>query len=176
MRARAVLIIGVLALAVMSVKFAPRVSADNTLPHVELNANNLGPRPIEDLTHQVVARDYANAWQTMAEALKQNRRDLLDGYYTGLAKEKLTKLIADQVKTGVRIEYTDHGHTLEGLFYAPGGDAMQLRDRARLEIQIMDGDKVIHSEQVSQSYMVLMTPGADRWLIRDLETISEAAR
>lgn len=176
MKSRALLIMCVLALALISVKFAPSVSADNTLPHVELNATNMGPRPIEDLTHQVVARDYAYAWQTMAEALKENRKDLLEGYFTGLAKEKLTKLIADQVKTGVRVEYTDHGHTLEGLFYSPGGDAMQLRDQARLEVQVMDGDKVIHHEQVNLRYMVLMTPGADRWLVRDLETISEAAR
>ena len=59
-------------------------------------------------------------------------------------------------------------------FLSPAGDAMQLRDHADLEINVMDGQKVIHSEQVNLQYMVLMTPGADRWLVRDLEVAPEA--
>jgi hypothetical protein len=110
----------------------------------------------------------------MAQALEQNRTDLLDGYFTGTAKQNLTQLVADEKKTDVRVRYLDHGHKLEGLFYSPAGDAMQLRDRARLEIEVMDGQKVIHSEEVSLQYMVLMTPGADRWLVRDLEVAPEA--
>jgi hypothetical protein len=151
----------------------PSISAETGLPQVELNADNIAPRPIEDLTSKVVPRDYAHAWQTMAEALEQNRADLLDAYFTGFAKENLSKLIVDQKRTGVSIRYIDHGHKLEAVFYAPAGDAMQLIDQARLEIQILDGSKVIHSEQVSQRYFVLMTPGADRWLVRDLETREE---
>ncbi len=150
------------------------VAVDDSLPLVTLNAENLGPRSIEELTSKVVVRDYAFAWQTMAQALEQNRTDLLDGYFTGTAKQNLTQLIADEQKNDVRVRYLDHGHKLEGLFYSPAGDAMQLRDRARLEIEVMDGQKVIHSEEVSLQYMVLMTPGADRWLVRDLEIAPEA--
>lgn len=146
------------------------VSADEALPAVQLNAENIAPRPIEDRTSEVIPRDYAHAWQTMTAALEQNRGDLLDGYFTGFAKDNLANLIADQKRTGIRVRYVDHGHKLEALFYAPAGDAMQLRDQARLEIEILDGSKVIHSEQISQSYLVLMTPGADRWLVRDLES------
>src|SRR5450755_1101728 len=72
------------------------VRADDSLPQVSLNADNLGPRSIEDLTSKVVVRDYAFAWQTMAQALDQNRVDLLDGYFTGTAKQNLAQLIADQ--------------------------------------------------------------------------------
>ena len=54
--------------------------------------------------------------------------------------------------------------------------AMQLRDRAKLEIQVLDGDKMVDRQQVNLQYMVLMTPGADRWLVRDLETTPEAKR
>jgi hypothetical protein len=150
------------------------VAVDDSLPQVTLNAENLGPRSIEELTSKVIVRDYAFAWQTMAQALEQNRTDLLDGYFTGTAKQNLTQLVADEKKTDVRVRYLDHGHKLEGLFYSPAGDAMQLRDRARLEIEVMDGQKVIHSEEVSLQYMVLMTPGADRWLVRDLEVAPEA--
>ncbi len=150
------------------------VHADDSLPKVSLNADNLGPRSIEELTSNVIARDYAFAWQTVAEALEQNRPDLLDGYFTGAAKQDFTKLIADQTKTDVRIRYLDHGHKLDALFYSPAGDAMQLRDHANLEVNVMDGQKVIHSEQVNLQYIVLMTPGADRWLVRDLEIAPEA--
>lgn len=148
--------------------------AEDSLPKVSLNADNLGPRSIEELTSKVIARDYAFAWQTLAQALDQNRPDLLDGYFTGNAKEDLAKLIGDQKKTNVRVRYLDHGHKLDALFYSPAGDAMQLRDHADLEINMMDGQKVIHSEQVNLQYIVLMTPGADRWLVRDLEIAPEA--
>jgi hypothetical protein len=151
-----------------------RVQASGAMPRIELSADNIGPRPIEDLTEQSITRDYAFAWKTMTEALHKNRVDLLDGYFTGFAKDNLSQLIAEQKQTGIRIHYDDRGHKLDAFFYSPNGDAMQLRDRAQVEIQVLDGDKVIHREQVSLQYMVLMTPGADRWLVRDLETTSEA--
>jgi hypothetical protein len=146
------------------------------LPRVELSADNLGPRPIEDLTRKSVSRDYAYAWKTMTQALVENRTDLLNGYFTGFAKDNLAKMIADQRQTGVRVQYTDLGHKLDALFYSPAGDAMQLRDQAKLEIQVLDGDKVIDRQQVNMQYMVLMTPGADRWLVRDLESTPEVPR
>jgi hypothetical protein len=148
-----------------------RVQADAGLPLVELSAGRMGPRQIEELTNRSVPRDYALAWQSLAQALEQNRPDLLDAYFTGLAKEQLTQRINQQRTNGIRLRYEDHGHKLEGLFYSPAGDAMQLRDRAEFEIETLDGDKVIDSEHSSFNYMVLMTPGADRWLIRDLESI-----
>ena len=159
-----------LALATGSLILASSVTAKD-LPQVRLNADNLDPRPIEDLTRQVVSRDYANAWESLAYALAGNRTDLLEGYFTGWARTNLSNRIADQRRTGIRTRYVDHGHTLEAIFYSPAGDAMQLRDQARLEIQTFDGDKLIDSEQVTLHYIVLMTPGADRWLVRDLEVL-----
>ncbi len=153
-----------------------RVSADSIFPKVDLSADNIGPRPIEQLTSQVVARDYASAWMTMEQAVDDNRPALLDGYFTGWAKDHFSKLVADQQRTGLHTRYVDHGHKLEAVFYSPAGDLMQLRDRAQLEIQILDGDKVIDQQQVTQQYVVLMTPGADRWLVRDLRAVSETGR
>jgi hypothetical protein len=140
------------------------------LPQVELNARDLQPRPIEDLTETSIIRDYARAWQTLATAFDENRPDLLDSYFTGFAKNNFSQLIGDQKRTGVRVHYIDHGHKLNAFFYSPAGDAMQLRDQAEMEVQIFDGGKTLHREQVRLDYLVLMTPGADRWLIRDLET------
>jgi hypothetical protein len=150
--------------------------ADAGTSKVELNAENLGPRSIEDLTQKSITRDYGYAWQTMAAALRENRRELLDGYFTGIAKATLAEQMADQKNSGIRVRYTDQGHKLEAVFYSPSGDAMQLRDRAQLEVEIVDGDKVVHREDVTLNYLVLMTPGADRWLVRDLQTIAAEVR
>jgi len=49
---------------------------------------------------------------------------------------------------------------------------MQLLDQAQLEIQIYDGSKLLDTENAAHEYMVLMTPGADRWYVRDLEEVS----
>ena len=151
----------------------PQESADPSLPRVVFASENVGPRQIEELTSKSVPRDYAYAWKTMAQALAENRTDLLDSYFTGFAKDNLTHRIADQERDGLQTRYIDLGHKLEAIFYSPAGDAMQLRDRARMEIQILDNGNLIHREEVSLQYLVLMTPGADRWLVRDLETTPE---
>jgi hypothetical protein len=150
-----------------------RAAAEGEVPRVELNADNLGPRSIEDLTSKSVPRDYAFAWQTMEQALEENRPGLLEGYFTGLAKQDLTQRVNSQIKSGLHTHYEDRGHKLEALFYSPAGDAMQLRDRAQVEVQILDGSKVIYEEPVRLEYMVLMTPGADRWLVRELQASGE---
>lgn len=148
-----------------------RASASGELPRVELNADNIGPRQIEDLTSKSVPRDYALAWQTMAQALNENRADLLDGYFTGFEKEMLKQRVKSQISSGLRTRYTDRGHKLDAIFYAPAGDAMELRDRAQLDVQVLDGSKVIHDEPVNLDYIVIMTPGADRWLVRQMQAV-----
>jgi hypothetical protein len=146
-------------------------SAGPELPRVELNADNIGPRAIEDLTSKSVPRDYALAWQTMEQALDENRPGLLDGYFTGWAKQDVVDRVKSQLKSGMHTRYQDGGHKLEATFYAPAGDAMQLRDHAQFNLQVLDGDKVIYDEPVSAEYVVLMTPGADRWLVRRMQAI-----
>jgi hypothetical protein len=147
-----------------------RAAAAAETPRVELNADNIGPRPIEDLTAKSVARDYAFAWQTMEQALEENRPGLLEGYFTGLAKQDLIQRVNSQIKSGLHTHYEDRGHKLEALFYSPAGDAMQLRDRAQLDVQVLDGSRVIYDEPMTLQYMVIMTPGADRWLVREIQT------
>jgi hypothetical protein len=146
-----------------------RVSAKAAVPRVQLHAEDLGPRQIEDLTSKSIARDYALAWQTMEQALEENRPGLLDGYFTGLAKQDLNQRVRSQIKSGLHTRYQDNGHKLEAIFYSPGGDVMELRDHAKLDIEVRDGSKVIYQGPVSLEYMVIMTPGADRWLVRDLQ-------
>ncbi|HEY7353338.1 MAG TPA: hypothetical protein VH596_11280 [Terriglobales bacterium] len=144
-------------------------TADSELPRVQLNSDNMGPRPIEDLTSKSVPRDYALAWQTMEQAVAENRSGLLDAYFTGRARQDLIQRVKTQIQSGLRTRYIDRGHKLEGIFYSPAGDAMELRDHAQFDIQVLDGSKVIHEEPVNAEFIVLMTPGADRWLVRQLQ-------
>jgi len=145
--------------------------AGNALPQVQLNADSIAPRQIEELTGRNITRDYAYAWQTLAVALDQNRPHLLEGFFTGFAKEKFARAIADQKKNGLHVRYVDHGHKVNAFFYSPNGDAIQLRDNAQLEIQVFDGTKMIRQEQVGLHYLVIMTPAADRWVVRSLEAV-----
>jgi hypothetical protein len=149
-----------------------RAAAEDDLPRVQLNVDNISPRPIEDLTSKSVPRDYALAWQTLGQALAGNNPGLLDAYFTGLAKQDFTRRIKSQIKSGLQTRYTDHGHKLDALFYSPAGDVMELRDHARLDMQILDGGKVIYDQPVNAEFVVLMTPGADRWLVRQIQATS----
>jgi hypothetical protein len=91
------------------------------VPSVALNIQNAGPRQVEDTTQRAVARDYAAAWQTMAEALKQNRIDVLGANFIGNAHEKLVATIDGQRKNGLHQEIVDRGHTVDAVFYSPEG-------------------------------------------------------
>src|SRR5437763_12809961 len=149
-------------------------AADDHLPRVQLNADNLSPRPIEDLTAKSIPRDYALAWQTLAQALTDNKAGLLDAYFTGLAKQDFAQRINSQIKSGLQTRYADRGHRLEALFYSPAGDVMELRDHAQFDMQVLDAGKVIYEEPVNTDFIVLMTPGADRWLVRQLQATNGA--
>jgi len=140
-------------------------------PSVALNVQNAGPRQVEDTTQRAVARDYAAAWQTMAEALKQNRTDVLAANFIGNANEKLVATIDGQRKNGLHQEIVDRGHTVDAVFYSPEGSAMELHDTAQVQLQLMDGTKVIHSEDATVRYVVLLTAAENSWKVRVLEAV-----
>jgi hypothetical protein len=140
-------------------------------PQVHLDADGLAPRPIEELTGTTIVHHYAQAWSDLALALDSNRSDALGEEFTGFAKDRLVQRIKDQQQTGVHVRIMDHGHQLKALFYSTDGTAMQLLDRAQLEIQTFDGNNLLDTQNATHEYMVLMTPGADRWYIRDLEEV-----
>jgi hypothetical protein len=147
-------------------------SAPTQLPQVHLDADGLAPRPIEELTGTTIARHYALAWRDLAEALESDRSGRIDEEFVGFAKDRLVKRIIEQEQAGVHVRIVDHGHHLKAVFYSSDGTAMQLLDQAQLEIQTFDGNKLLDTQNAPHQYMVLMTPGADRWYIRDLEEIS----
>ena len=138
---------------------------------VQFKADNVQPRQVEDTTTTAVTRDYKAAWQNLASAMDQNRADLLDASFTGFAKDKFGDAIEDQKKNGLRRRYIDHGHKVEAVFYSYDGSAMQLKDTANVEVELLDGNKVIGTQQGTIFYMVLMTPAENSWKVRDLEAV-----
>ena len=138
---------------------------------IQLNATKAVPRQVEESTGQAVARDYAKAWQAMTAAQDQNRPDLLGSMFVGAAKEEIGQAIRDQHKSDVRVRYVDRGHKLTAIFYSQEGSALQLRDLANVEVQVLDGNSVVHSEDSTINYIVLMTPAADHWQVRMLQSV-----
>lgn len=149
--------------------------AAQSSPQVHLNAEGLAPRPIEELTGTTIVHHYAQAWSDMAAALESGRAAGISGEFVGQAKDRLKQRIAEQARTGVHVRILDHGHQLKAIFYSTDGAAMQLIDQAQLEIQTFDGNKLLNTDNATHKYMVLMTPGADRWYVRDIEEISDKA-
>ncbi|MGA3091343.1 MAG: hypothetical protein ABSD75_22265 [Terriglobales bacterium] len=144
--------------------------APSSLPRVDFIVSR-GPRDMEELTRQKIVHDYAEAWQTLALGLEQNRAELLNGYFTGFAKQEFGQTIAEQGGIGIHRHYVDHGHRLQALFYSPDGGVMQLQDDTEYEVQVFDGARLLHVGKVSVRFLVLMTPAADRWMVRLMQSV-----
>lgn len=168
---RVLLTISLIALTALGAWTVHRVYAAAPSVQVLFHAENAQPRHLEDTTEQGVLRDYKTAWQNLATAMEQNRPDLLDASFVGFAHDKLGDAIAEQKKNGLRRRYIDHGHKLQAVFYSYDGSAMQLKDTANIEIQLLDGSKVVSSQPGTIFYVVLMTPAENSWKIRDLEAV-----
>jgi hypothetical protein len=147
-------------------------AADSSV-QVQLNMQNAKPRAVEELTERGVLRDYRFAWTSMAQALEFNTVDPLEGPFAGDAKQWLKDTIVSQQQSGINQKYLEQKHKVEAVFYAPEGDVMELQDTAEYQLQVSDAGKVIHDEHVVMHYVVLMTPGADRWIIRQLQAVPQ---
>ena len=141
---------------------------------VQLDTNKAAPRAVESLTERGILRDYRFAWTSMAQAFELNTLDPLEGPFAGDAKQLLRQTVLNQQRSGLSREYVNQTHHLEAVFYAPEGDVMELHDTAEYELRISDGGKIIHDEHVVMHYVVLMTPAADRWVIRQLQAVPAA--
>ncbi|MBV9073073.1 MAG: hypothetical protein JOZ10_05520, partial [Acidobacteria bacterium] len=120
---------------------------------------------------QAIVKTYSNAWKNMETALAENRPDLIDESFVGYAHDKLASEIKAQQKNGLSTRYLDHGHQVQATFYSPEGSAVQLQDTASLEVQLLDGDKVISSENVTRKYIAVVTVVEDGWKVRILDGV-----
>ena len=145
------------------------VKAD-TKPTVQLSVDNAGPRQVEESTQQAIMRDYSSAWQALSAAMASNSTAPLNDNFIGYALSKLTQRVRDQQQNGLKTRIVDRGHKLDAIFYSPDGSALELRDTATLETQVLDGDTVIYSDQAQVHYYAVMTGAEDRWKVRVLES------
>jgi len=143
-------------------------------PKIELIGSRIGPRTLEPITAKNIVRDYGRAWEVLSTAYDQNSALPLASYFAGAAQQNLTDAINSGNKSGLHRRYRDISHRLQPLFYSPEGDLLEFRDTAQLHLQILDGDKVIHEEETQLQYVVLMTPAADKWVVRLLETVPQS--
>jgi len=150
----------------------PALAAD-TAVQVQLDVKKAGPRTIENLTERGILRDYRRAWLSLSQALEANTLDPLEGPFAGDAKQWIKDTVLSQQRSGLNQKYLEQNHRLEAVFYAPEGDVMELHDTAEYRLQISDGGKLIQDEHVTVHYIVLMTPGADRWVIRQLQAVPQ---
>jgi len=146
-----------------------KVLADGK-PAVRLNVEGAVPRQVDDSVQQAILRDYSGAWQSLASALATNNDSALKDDFIGYALDKLTQRVKDQRQSGLTTRIVDRGHQVEAIFYSLDGSALQLRDNASLETEILEGGTVIHSERTQFTYYVIMTGAEDRWKVRVLDS------
>ncbi len=167
-----VLMFGV-ALAVSgAVPLLQRIFADSK-PAVQLTVKNAQPRDIEDVTQNAIQRDYTAAWHAISMALANNTLKPLNDNFSGFALDKLTQRVKDQKQQGLTTRIIDHGHKVDAVFYSPDGSAIELKDTASIETQVLEGGKIIHSDQEQVHYYAIMTGAEDRWKVRVLESSAE---
>jgi hypothetical protein len=128
--------------------------------------DSVGPRPVEKQTQSSVVRDYLQAWQTLGGALLQNRADLLDGYFVGIAKDKLADTIREQQTLGIQTVYRDESHDLQVVFYPPEGLSIQLLDHVEYEVEVRDHGKIVGTQHVRTRYVAVLTPAESNWKVR----------
>lgn len=147
------------------------LAADSSSSNVKLDTTMAKPRAVEDLTRNALARDYGNAWLSLSDASESGSSSALDAYFVGSARKDLGDAVDGQRKRGLQTRFLSQEHNLQAVFYAPEGDVVELHDTAHCEVQILDGKKVLDDREVILQFVVLMTPGADRWVIRQLQAV-----
>ena len=152
---------------------SPAESPDDAGPQVTLNITKTAPRAVEALTEHAVLRDYKFAWARMSQALDSNSPDLMNGLLEGTARTWLNDEIKSQLRAGLNSRYLNQAHKVDAVFYSPEGDLLELHDTAEYDLQISDGGKTIHNQHVVVRYVVLMTPGADRWVVRQIQSVPQ---
>ena len=131
--------------------------------------DSAGPRVLEKQTRASVTRDYLQAWQSLALALSDNRPDLLNEYFVGIARDKLADTIREQQNLGIQTIYSDPVHDFEVVFYSPDGLSIQLVDKVECRLEIRDHGRAVGSRQVRSRYVAVMTPTETRWKVRILQ-------
>lgn len=160
--------------AIIAVWFALTSGIVAAQPAVQVDASQVqGPRQLEDQTKTAAIRGYLKSWQSMNDALEQNRVDILDADFAGAARDKLAETIGEQVKLGIQTRYQDRAHHIQFVFYSPEGLSIELIDRVEYDVQVIDHGKPVSTVPVSARYVVVLTPAEVQWRVRLMQADSE---
>jgi hypothetical protein len=160
-------------LFMLGLLFAALLASGWDQPVIRVSSDSVGPRTLENETASSVVRGYMQAWQSMGDALRENRADLLDASFVGAAKDKLAETIAAQRKLGLKTSYQDRAHDISLVFYSPEGLSIQLLDTVEYNVQVLDQDQVKANQHVRARYVAVLTPTEVRWKVRILQAERE---
>ena len=146
-------------------------ASPNDQIQVRMNAAQVAPRQLEEVVGRSIVQQYSQAWKNLETALDQNNTEILGESFVGYAQEKLSAQVAAQKKAGLSMRYVDHGHQVDAVLYSRDGSAIELRDTAQLEIQYLDGSKVVATENTPRHYVAVITLVDDRWKVRVLDSV-----
>jgi len=125
-----------------------------------------GPRPLEEQTKNAAVRNYLQAWETVRTALDRNDIGPLDRDFTGTARDKLGETVQQQAAAGIHTRYQDKSHDIRIVFYSPDGLSLELTDDVQYDVQMLERDKQLTTQQVHAHYVVVLTPAEVRWRVR----------
>jgi hypothetical protein len=112
----------------------------------------------------------------MGTAFDQNRPDVLQPYFVGVARDQLSNTIRDQQALGIQTLYRDQSHDIRVLFYSPEGLSIQLVDTVDLEVEVRDNGRTVGTQHVRTTYMVLLTPTESKWKVRIFQSGGQSPR
>ncbi len=159
---------GFVVAAAVVVAGIPCLGADQ--PGVSVAAtDSVLPRPLEQQTRTAVVRDYLQAWQSMSNALEQNRPEFLEPSFVGLAKAKLADTIRAQRASKIRTAYHARSHNLKILFYSPEGLSIQLVDEVEYEVEVQHAGQSLGTQHIKTQYVAVLTPTESKWKVRILQ-------
>lgn len=125
-----------------------------------------GPRALQAQTQTAVIKNYLQSWQTLNNAMDQNRVDLLDQDFMGIAHDKLAETIKQQAAAGIHTRYQDKSHDVQIVFYSPEGLSVELTDTVDYDVQVLDHEKVLTTQHAHARYIAVLTPTEVRWRVR----------
>jgi len=129
-------------------------------------ANLHGSRVLPEQTASAAVRDYLLAWQSLQAAFEQNRPEMLDIGFVGIAKDKLAAVIARQAELKLRTRYLDPAHDIQLVLYSPEGLSIELTDKVTYDFVLLDHEQVKTTQRIVSRYVIVLTPTETRWKVR----------
>ena len=132
-----------------------------------------GTSTLKEQTASAAIQNYLQAWDGLRSAMAQNRADLLDSYFIGTARDKLSATVRQQASLGIRTNYQDKSHDIQVVFYSRDGMSLQLIDDVEYVVQLVAPGQHAVAQNVKARYVAVMTPTETKWRVRVFQAVPE---